>query len=83
MGAQPELGRLPQPSDGFACANCAVLSHDFWQIHFRGDKNVLGRRIELDGHPMTVIGVLPRTFEMPGVIYRGLDRAGRRDVAIQ
>ena len=65
MGARPELGRLPQPSDGFACASCAVLSHDFWQIHFRGDKSVLGRRIELDGHPMTVIGVLPRTFEMP------------------
>ena len=41
------------------------LSHDFWQIHFRGDKNVLGRRIELDGHPMTVVGVLPRTFELP------------------
>jgi hypothetical protein len=65
MGVKPELGRLPQPSDGFACADCAVLSHDFWQIHFRGDKKVLGRRIELDGHPMTVTGVLPRTFELP------------------
>ncbi len=65
LGAKPELGRLPQPSDEFAYANCAVLSHDFWKIHFRGDKNVLGRRIELDGHPMTVIGVLPRTFELP------------------
>jgi hypothetical protein len=65
MGAKAELGRLPQHTEGFACANCAVLSHDFWQVHFRGDKNVLGRRIELDGHPMTVIGVLPRTFELP------------------
>ncbi len=45
--------------------NCAVLSHDFWQIHFRGSKDVLGRRIELDGHPMTVVGVLPRDFELP------------------
>jgi len=65
LNAKPELGRLPGASDGFACANCAVLSHDFWQIHFGGNKNVLGRRIELDGHPMTVIGVLPRTFELP------------------
>jgi hypothetical protein len=65
LGAKAELGRLPQPAEGFACANCAVLSHDFWQIHFRGSKNVLGRRIELDGHPMTVVGVLPRNFELP------------------
>ncbi len=65
MDAHAELGRLPQASDGFACANCAVLSHDFWQIHFHGSKNVLGRRIELDGHPMTVIGVLPRNFQLP------------------
>jgi hypothetical protein len=64
LGARAELGRLPQPSERFACANCAVLSHDFWKIHFRG-KNVIGQRIELDGHPMTVIGVLPRSFDLP------------------
>ena len=65
LGAQPELGRLPQPGPGFECSTCVVLSHDFWQIHFRGRKDVLGSRVELDGHPMTVIGVLPRQFELP------------------
>ncbi len=65
LGVHAELGRLPAPADGFACAHCAVLSHDFWQVHFGGDRNILGRRIELDGHPMTVIGVLPRDFELP------------------
>jgi MacB-like periplasmic core domain len=65
LGVHAELGRLPRAADGFACANCAVLSHDFWQVHFRGDKNVLGRRIELDGRQMIVIGVVPRNFELP------------------
>ncbi len=65
LGVHAELGRLPQAGEGFACANCAVLSHDFWQVHFRGDRNVLGRRIELDGRPLIVIGVLPRAFELP------------------
>ncbi len=64
LGAKAELGRLPQPSDGFACANCAVLSHDFWKIHFRG-KNVIGQVIELDGYPLVIIGIMPRSFELP------------------
>ena len=65
LGVHAELGRLPNATEGFACASCAVLSHDFWQIHFHGDRSVLGRRIELDGRPMTVIGVLPRNFDLP------------------
>ena len=81
MGAKPELGRLPQPSEDFAFANCAVLSHDLWQIHFRGDKKVIGRRIELDGQPMTVVGVLPRNFELPAsstAVWTVLDNATLR-----
>jgi hypothetical protein len=65
LGVHAELGRLPAPADGLACAHCAVLSYDFWQVHFGGDRNILGRRIELDGQAMTVIGVLPRDFELP------------------
>jgi len=81
MGAKAELGRLPQPSDGFACANCAVLSHEFWKVHFHGSSSVIGRRIELDGHPMTVIGVLPRNFELPAEstsVWTVLDKATLR-----
>ena len=81
LGAKAELGRLPQPATGFACVNCAVLSHDFWQIHFRGSKDVLGRRIELDGHRMTVIGVLPHDFELPAsstAVWTVLDEATLR-----
>jgi len=64
-GVAPELGRLPRAGSGFECADCAVLSHDFWQMHFHGDRSVIGRAIEIDGHAKTVIGVLPRNVSIP------------------
>lgn len=38
-----------------------VLSHDFWQVAF-GGREVLGERLELDGEPFTIIGVLPDDY---------------------
>jgi putative ABC transport system permease protein len=37
----------------------AVLGFAFWKSHFGADAGVLGRKIELDQHPYTVIGVMP------------------------
>jgi putative ABC transport system permease protein len=45
--------------------NVAVLSYAFWKAHFGADPAALGRTIELDGHPATVIGILPRTMQYP------------------
>ena len=42
-----------------------VISYDFWKKHFGGDTNVLGRTIELDRRPYTVIGVMPAGFQFP------------------
>ena len=36
-----------------------ILSHDFWQRHYGGDRDVLGTRLELDQNPYTIIGVMP------------------------
>src|ERR1041385_2723576 len=69
LGVQPIIGR------GFARADegagggpgeyKVVLSYNFWQRHFGGDKNALGRRFELDRRPYTVIGVMPARFQFP------------------
>jgi putative ABC transport system permease protein len=40
-----------------------ILSHDFWQGRFGGDRAVLGRTLEVEGKPAVVIGVLPAGFE--------------------
>jgi predicted permease len=42
-----------------------VLSHDFWQKQFAGDRNIIGRTISLDRRPHTVIGVMPAGFQFP------------------
>ena len=66
MGVSPEIGRTFSESDDRrgcgAEGSLAVLSHGFWQTHYGGDPDALGRTILLDGHPFTVIGVTPVRF---------------------
>ena len=42
-----------------------VLGYDFGRSNFGGDKKVLGRQVELDRRPYTVIGVMPAHFQYP------------------
>lgn len=46
----------------------AVLNYSFWQQHFGADAGVLGRTIELDERPYTVIGVMPKTTQYPSYV---------------
>ena len=48
--------------------NVAVLGYGFWRQHFGSDASVVGREIELDQHPFTVIGVLPKTMQYPPTV---------------
>ena len=43
----------------------AVLGHAMWQSRFGSDPNVLGRTIDLNGAPYTIIGVMPEGFSFP------------------
>jgi predicted permease len=40
----------------------AVISYDFWQSHFAGDPDAIGRKILVNGYPLTIIGVSARGF---------------------
>ena len=40
----------------------AVISHSFWRREFTSDSTVLGRTIQVDGRPLTIIGVAPPEF---------------------
>ena len=42
-----------------------VLSHGFWQTRFAGDKAVIGKTIEMNGRPATIIGVMRPDFAFP------------------
>src|SRR5207249_2662788 len=40
-------------------------SHGMWATAFGGDRDIVGRVINLDGHSFTVVGVMPRGFAFP------------------
>lgn len=64
FGINAALGRVfTQVDDLIPGAHAvAVISHRFWQQHFGADVNVVGRAIELNGHPFTIIGVASPGF---------------------
>jgi len=66
-GVQPVLGRLILPSEGQTpgADSVLVIGYSYWQRRFGGDKNVIGKQVEMDGHPVTIVGVAPKDF--PGL----------------
>lgn len=64
LGIQPYLGRVFHASDekGMGSAPYVVLSYDYWHSYFHGDAGVVGRRVDINKHPFTIIGVAPQAF---------------------
>lgn len=61
------LGRIYRPEEETPGApRVAVLSHAFWLSRFGGDPKVLGKIIQLDSRPFTIVGVLPPGFRLGG-----------------
>ena len=62
----PEIGRLFTASeDSPRGAATVVLTHSLWERRYGGDRNILGKTIQINSHPYTVIGVLPASFVYP------------------
>jgi len=61
---QPYLGRFIHASDehGPNSAPYVVLTYAYWQNHFQGDRGVVGRTVQLNKHPFTIVGVAPPEF---------------------
>jgi predicted permease len=63
FGVRPLLGRNLEPSDAENGGHSVVvLNYRFWQRHFGGDRHVIGRTLDIDHAPYTIIGVMPRSF---------------------
>jgi predicted permease len=64
LGLRPALGRLLAPADDRRGAPTAgvVLSHRLWQSRFGGDPAIIGATVRLNNHPVTILGVMPRSF---------------------
>jgi predicted permease len=64
LGTRPLVGRMFGADDAHqpGAAPVVVLSHHFWMRRFTGDGSLVGRQIDLNGRPFTVIGVAPAGF---------------------
>jgi predicted permease len=64
LGIRPYVGRFFHPSDehGANSSPYLVLSYAYWISHFQGDRGVVGRRVEVNKHPFTILGVAPPKF---------------------
>jgi len=64
LGVHPMLGRAFLPEEGTLRAGAAVvvIGHAVWQNHFAGDPQIVGKTIQINRHPYTVVGVAPRDF---------------------
>jgi predicted permease len=64
LGVQPYLGRFFHRSDehGPNSSPYIVLSYAYWRDHFAGDPAVVGRTVQLNKHPFTVLGVARPEF---------------------
>ena len=67
LGVGPFLGRdfaagedLPEG----AGPTVAILSYNFWKTDFSSDRSIVGRVVRLDGKPVTIVGVMPKGFEL-------------------
>ena len=66
LGVQPLIGRSFTAEDDQPSANgTAILSWALWKRRFGGDASVIGRKLNLDANPYTIIGVMPRWFAFP------------------
>ncbi len=64
LGVKPALGCFFHPEDDVKVdgSPVAVLSYACWQVRFSGDPHIVGKTVQLNKHPYTVLGVAPKNF---------------------
>jgi len=66
LGVKPVAGRLfTADEDRPGGPAVALVGHALWQRLFASDPAPIGRAIDLDGTPYTIVGVLPPAFDAP------------------
>jgi hypothetical protein len=72
LGVQPQLGRLFTPEEcKWNGPKVAVLSHGLWVRRFGSDPQIVGRTLTLTDEPVTVVGIMPASFDFASVFAPG------------
>jgi predicted permease len=73
LGIAPQLGRTFLPAEHQKGAGpVAMLTYPFWQQQFAGDPSVLGKSVNFNNTAVTIVGVLPASFDFGSVFSPGL-----------
>ncbi|HEU4715061.1 MAG TPA: ABC transporter permease [Pyrinomonadaceae bacterium] len=66
LGVQPERGRnFTEEEDRSGGPKAAIISHGLWQRGFGGANDIIGKQIQVNSTPTTVVGVMPAGFAFP------------------
>ena len=74
LGVQPVIGRsftTEECQGRYSAPPAMLLSYSFWRRRFDSDSNVVGRKLTLNNGPVTVVGVLPASFDFASVFSPG------------
>lgn len=66
LGYPPLLGRnFTRDDEQTNAPRAAILSYRVWQQAYGGDPNIVGLTARMDSSPMTIVGVMPASFDFP------------------
>jgi predicted permease len=72
LGVQPAMGRFFTSEEARGGAHpVALLTNAYWRSQFGADPAIVGKAIELSSTPVTIVGVLPDTFDFGAVFSPG------------
>jgi predicted permease len=65
LGVEPMLGRYFTAQEDGPGRNVVILSYGLWQRRYGGRADILGKTIDLERQPYTIVGVMPKRFVFP------------------
>ena len=66
LGVQPAMGRnFTEEEDRKGGPRAALIADGLWRSAFGADSQIVGKEIQINAQPYTVIGVMPRSFNFP------------------
>jgi predicted permease len=73
LGVKPALGRFFTEKESLpGSARMVVLSNAYWHSQFAADPDIVGKAITINDRPVTVVGVMPETFDFGAVFDPGM-----------
>jgi putative ABC transport system permease protein len=64
LGVKPEIGRdFTREEDAPGKNQVVILSHGLWERRFGADRTIIGQTISINDNPVTVVGVMPASFD--------------------